>query len=93
MIMWTCRVDDRLKEAVSWCATQGLWFDYVNENPPEQTVYFGTDPRKIYADVYIDDRARGFRQPLHWIIISVYKKFFKKIVDKICKLVYNDSIK
>ena len=34
----------------------GLKFDAVNENLPEIVEGFGGDSRKIYADVYIDDR-------------------------------------
>jgi hypothetical protein len=57
IILWTCRVDKYLEEAVDWCKHWGLEFDYVNENTKEQKELFGSDPRKIFAHVYIDDRA------------------------------------
>lgn len=56
LILWTCRVGERLKEAVSWCEERGLTFDAVNENLPEIIGAFGGDTRKIYADLYLDDR-------------------------------------
>ena len=56
LILWTCRVDDMLKNAISWSAEQGLVFDAVNENLPEIVASFGTDTRKIFANEYIDDR-------------------------------------
>lgn len=56
LILWTCRVDDMLKNAVDWSAEQGLIFDAVNENLPEIVASFGTDTRKIFANEYIDDR-------------------------------------
>lgn len=56
LILWTCRVGDRLAEAVQWCKDHGLEFDAVNTNLPEVLEWMGTDSRKIYADVYIDDR-------------------------------------
>lgn len=56
LILWTCRVDDILKNAVDWSAEQGLIFDAVNENLPEIVASFGTDTRKIFANEYIDDR-------------------------------------
>ena len=56
IILWTCRTGDLLAEAVEWCETMGLKFDAVNENLPEIVEEFGGDSRKIYADVYIDDR-------------------------------------
>ena len=57
VILWTCRVGDKLKEAVDWCKEQGLEFDAINENIPEIRKKFDTDSRKIFANVYIDDRA------------------------------------
>lgn len=56
LILWTCRVDDMLKNAVDWSAKHGLIFEAVNENLPEIVVFFGTDTRKIFANEYIDDR-------------------------------------
>ena len=53
IVLWTCREGKELKEAVEWCANNGLKFDAINENPPE--VPFKS--RKVVADMYIDDRA------------------------------------
>ena len=57
VILWTCRVDDRLETAVRWCAEQGLVFDAVNDNLPELIEKYGSNCRKVCADRYIDDRA------------------------------------
>ncbi len=57
LILWTCRVGERLQEAVNWCKGYGLEFDAVNENLPEMIEKYGGDSRKVYADVYIDDQA------------------------------------
>lgn len=35
VILWTCRVEEHLKEAVDWCSKFGLEFDAVNDNLPE----------------------------------------------------------
>lgn len=56
LILWTCRVDDMLKNAVDWSAEYGLIFEAVNENLPEIVASFGSDTRKIFANEYIDDR-------------------------------------
>lgn len=56
-ILWTCRTADRLDEAIAWCKEQGLEFDAVNENIPEIIGQFGTESRKVFADVYIDDKV------------------------------------
>lgn len=57
LILWTCRNGQFLTDAVSWCANQGLTFDAVNENLPEIVEKYGSDSRKITADIYIDDRS------------------------------------
>ena len=57
IILWTCRTADRLDEAIAWCKKQGLEFDTVNENLPEIIGQFGTESRKVFADVYIDDKV------------------------------------
>lgn len=58
VILWTCRNYDKLQEALDFCKTHGLGFDEVNKNIPE-VLYLtnGKDTRKVYADIYIDDRA------------------------------------
>lgn len=57
LILWTCRSNERLAEAVAWCESKGLTFDAINENLPEIKESFGGDQRKVYADYYIDDRS------------------------------------
>ena len=56
LILWTCRKDERLREAVEWCAERGIIFDAVNENLPEVIERYGGDTRKVHADCYIDDK-------------------------------------
>lgn len=64
VVLWTCRVDDRLKEAVDWCAAHGLVFDAVNDNAPSNKKQYehlypnGT--RKVYATYYLDDHNLGY---------------------------------
>jgi hypothetical protein len=57
IILWTCRVDERLQEAVDWCKEHGLEFDAVNDNLPEMIEKYGNNTRKIHATCYIDDLA------------------------------------
>ena len=56
VILWTCRNEEQTKAAVDWCSEKGLVFDAINENLPEIITEFGGDTRKIFANVYIDDR-------------------------------------
>ena len=57
IILWTCRCGKDLEVAVNACAEQGLIFDAVNENLPDIIEKFGGDSRKIFADIYIDDKV------------------------------------
>ena len=57
LILWTCRAGEDLEHAVSWCREKGLVFDQVNENVPEIIARYGGNSRKIFADVYLDDKG------------------------------------
>lgn len=57
IILWTCRAGEMLDKAVNWCSEHGLEFDAVNENLPHIVERFGSDTRKIFANMYIDDRS------------------------------------
>lgn len=57
LILWTCRSDQDLANAVEYCRRFGLEFDAVNENVPERTNAYTNDCRKVWADEYWDDRA------------------------------------
>lgn len=57
LILWTCRAGNRLADAVAFCRQHGLQIDLVNENAPQIVRQLGYNPRKVLADVYIDDKA------------------------------------
>ena len=57
LILWTCRTGQDLQEAVHGCEVRGLTFDAINENVPRiQEIGWGSG-RKIYADLYFDDKS------------------------------------
>ena len=57
LILWTCRYEGQgLEDAIAKCRAHGLEFDAVNDNLPEVKDHYG-NPRKVVADVYIDDRS------------------------------------
>ena len=57
VILWTCRTENLLVDAVAWCASYGLYFNEVNRNVSEVITKMDGDSRKIFAHEYIDDRA------------------------------------
>lgn len=57
LILWTCREGIALEEAVAWCRDKGIVFDAVNDNLPEIKKEWNANVRKVYCDLYIDDKA------------------------------------
>lgn len=58
LLLWTVREGKELEEAVEYCRNKGLEFYAVNNNYPEETSKDG-QPRKLKADLFIDDRNLG----------------------------------
>jgi hypothetical protein len=56
LILWTCRDGKPLEEAIVWCKQFGLEFDAVNDDLPEIKGSFTFKSKKVYGDVYLDDR-------------------------------------
>ena len=56
LILWTCRHDKLLDDAVAFCRNMGLEFDAVNENLDFMIEKYG-DSRKVGADYYLDDKS------------------------------------
>jgi len=56
LILWTVREGSLLQEAIDFCESKGLKFYAANKNYPEEENPF---PRKINADLFIDDRNLG----------------------------------
>lgn len=52
LILWTNRRGKALKDAINWCKYYNIIFNRVNKNAPGKK-----SSRKIYADLYIDDKA------------------------------------
>ena len=67
-ILYTMREGDHLMQAVDWLSFRGLHPDAVNDNLPELKEFFGNNPRKVFANVYIDDHNAGglrFEKPIN----------------------------
>lgn len=58
IILWTFRTGKFLDEAVAYCHRNGMDFYAVNKSFPEEELT-GDNPRKIQADLFIDDRNLG----------------------------------
>ena len=58
LILWTYRYGKTLEDAVKFCEKNGVFFYAVNSSFPEEQ-YDSDRSRKIYADLFIDDRNFG----------------------------------
>lgn len=60
LILWTCRTGNELAAAIAFCKEEGVRFDAVNENLRSEIVrYHGSNPRKVGASMYIEDRGHA----------------------------------
>ena len=57
LILWTCRGDKWLKEAIEFCKFYDLEFDSINENI--SGINYTRISCKAIADLYVDDKAPG----------------------------------
>ncbi len=58
LILWTIRTGHLLDEAVEFCKQNGVEFYTVNKNFPDEE-WTPDTPRKLNADIFIDDRNIG----------------------------------
>lgn len=54
-VLWTMREGEVLQNALDWLSDHGLKPDAVNDNVKQLQEDWGNNPRKVYADFYIDD--------------------------------------
>jgi guanylate kinase len=57
IVINTCRALHYAEQAKIWLEAEGIKYDYFNENDSLLIERYGTDTRKISADVYIDDKS------------------------------------
>ena len=67
VIIWTCREGESLKAAKQFLDSHKIPYHAINEHLPEQIEKYGNDPRKIGAQMYIDDMANA---GIDWIAIE-----------------------
>ena len=69
VILWTCRSGDSLYRAMNELAGIGFYPDYVNYDHKSTIARWGDNGRKVYADLYIDERNHIDRK-VDWNIIE-----------------------
>ena len=56
IIIWTCREGAEAEKAKEFLKSSNIPFHSFNDNNPEHTKSYNNNSRKVYADIYIDDR-------------------------------------
>lgn len=69
IIINSCRAGDREKDMREFLDGRGIFYDAINNNLQERILRFGSDTRKISADVYIDDK-NIFCHNIDWLEIE-----------------------
>lgn len=57
VVIWTCRTGDQVLECKEILKDAGIEYDKFNEELEETKELFGGDSRKVFCDIYIDDRG------------------------------------
>jgi len=56
IIIWTCRDNDDILLLKEWFEKHKIPYDKLNEHHPANIAKHKNNTRKIYADLYVDDR-------------------------------------
>jgi hypothetical protein len=56
IILWTCRSGKSLTDAMNEMAGIGFYPDYINYDHKMTIAKWGDNGKKVYADLYIDER-------------------------------------
>ena len=84
LILWSCREDDLLQEAIDWCRERGVEFYAVNKDYPEEKVEYNNHfSRKLKVDLFIDDRNIG-GLPDWGVIYDMIKhhKSYRQVIEE-----------
>lgn len=69
ILIWTCRTGHQADTLKGILFDAGVEYDTFNEELAETRELFGGTSRKVFADVYIDDRA-NFCEEIDWLWIE-----------------------
>lgn len=77
LIMWTSCYEDKIQMYLEHFKENGIFFDYVNENPEYENLSFACFDTKFYYDIGIDDKF-GFDANIDWEILYLSLKLIFK---------------
>lgn len=79
VILWTCRTGEQLEMVLNFLKSNGFVPKTVNDDSDKMKELFPVGrPRKIYADIYIDDHTPGFYKNVD-AMKEFWKSFYKEL--------------
>ncbi|MCK9154743.1 MAG: hypothetical protein M0P12_01365 [Paludibacteraceae bacterium] len=82
LILWTCRYGKCLEEAITFLKENGILHCFKGINTNSEQISENYDPRKIVADIYIDDRNVGGLMSWHEILKKIKTEYCPSVVSK-----------
>jgi hypothetical protein len=83
IIIWSCRTGIKKARAIEWLVMHGIKFHYFNKSCPNNVAqHKGKDTRKVFADLYIDDRmlyALPTWDEIYWIVRDLLPTYADKV--------------
>jgi hypothetical protein len=76
LIIWTCRTGEQAEKVKQKLLDAEVRYHAFNDNLEEDRQKFPDNSRKVYADIYIDDRA-NFLEEINWLWIE--SKLFEEV--------------
>ena len=79
IIIWTCRTGLEEFNCRQFLIENNIYFTTINQNTPSVLCRWNKDDsRKIYADIYIDDRSQFANKKINWLDIFNYILEYKQ---------------
>lgn len=80
LILYTCTDTKSVSKVMERLNTDGIYFDYVNENPECQEDTLGSFKEKFYFNMLLDDKA-GFEPMNDWYKLGKHLKVNNELKD------------
>jgi histidinol phosphatase-like enzyme len=79
IIIWTCRDGILIDQMKRWLEINNIPYDWINENPDVDKIFYS---RKVFADIYYDDRNRFLKCQIKDRISYSVDDCIKELKDK-----------
>ena len=82
IILWSCRPNEYLEGVKERLRKEGIEIDYINDNCEPIKERYEVESRKVFAHLYFDDQAVGFRHTDWAEFVEVAIHYHRKRVSR-----------